>query len=269
MNVKHQSGELGRVAEKPLERYVRALEVISGFPEGISPTAIAEMLNLPKATAYRLIRSLAEVGLVEMTAPPSASCRLGARLERLLFAGASDGWLRIVARPILSELTEQTGEACFMARFGGEKVRSVEMVAPDNHLRAYIVPGQEITPHTGASAKAILAFQPKEVREAALSGDLPRFTAQTKTDRKELLSELAEVRKAGIALCIGEDVDGFAGIAVPIIVPGFDVQLSICVTGTISALTERKRSLIETELKNSASRLVNLLEHRASLPLQS
>ncbi|MBE2274809.1 MAG: IclR family transcriptional regulator [Rhodobacteraceae bacterium] len=264
MSVQQQSGEPGKAADTPLERYVRLLEAISGFPEGISPTVVAEMLGLPKATAYRLIRSLAEVGLVEMTAPPSASCRLGERLERLLFAGSSDGWLRMVARPILLDLTERTGEACFVARFGGVTVRSVEMVAPDNHLRAYILPGQEITPHTGASAKAILAFQDIPVVEAALAGDLPRFTALTKTDRNALLAELADVRKSGIAFCIGEDVDGFAGVAVPIFVSGLDVQLSICVTGTIKSLIEQKISLVEVELRNSAQRLATVLEHRAN-----
>jgi DNA-binding IclR family transcriptional regulator len=269
MNVQDQSGDSGKAAEKPLERYTRLLEVISGFPEGISPAAVAEMLNLPKASAYRLIRSLAEVGLVELTAPPSASCRLGERLERLLFAGASDGWLKMVARPVLTELAQRTGEACFVARFGGGAVRSVEMVAPDNHLRAYIVPGQEIAPHTGASAKAILAFQEPQVVEGVLAGNLQRFTALTKTDRNELLAEYIDVRKFGIAFCIGEDVDGFAGVAVPIFVSGQDVQISICVTGTINALIDQKKSMIAAELKTAANRLSMVLEHRATYSRRS
>lgn len=262
MTVQDQAGGAGKATEKPLERYVRLLEVISGFPEGISPTAIAEMLDLPKASAYRLIRSLAEVGLVEMTAPPSAACRLGERLERLLFAGASDGWLRIVARPFLVELAERTGEACFIARFGGGKVRSVEMVAPDNHLRAYILPGQEITLHTGASAKAILAFQKDDVIEAALRNPMPRFTDLTRTDPAELRDELQGIHRAGIAYCVGEDVEGFAGVAVPVFVEGQDVQISLCVTGTINALIHNKKDLIEAELRAFADKLANILAHR-------
>lgn len=265
MNVQMQTGEAAKTTDKPLERYVRLLEVISGFPEGISPSAIAEMLRLPKATAYRLIRGLAEVGLVEMTAPPSAACRLGERLERLLFAGTSDGWLRMIVRPELTELAERTGEACFMARFGGGVVRSIEMVAPDNHLRPYIQPGQEITPYTGASAKAILAFQTQQTVEAVVGLEFKRFTAATKSGLDSLLAELVQVRTTGIAYCIGEDVDGFAGVAAPVSVSGQDVQLSICVTGTISALIDRKRPLIEAELKASAHRLSSLLEHRANL----
>lgn len=252
----------GRGGDKPLERYVRLLEVISGFPEGISPSAIAEVLSLPKATAYRLIRSLAEVGLVEMTAPPSAACRLGDRLERLLFAGTSDGWLKIIARPILEDLAEKTGEACFMARFGGGVVRSIEMVAPDTRLRAYIVPGHEISLNAGASAKAILAFQPKTVLDSVLAQPFQTFTSATKTDPDEIRAELMTVRETGIAYCVEEDVEGFAAIAVPVLVDGVDVQNSICVTGTVKSLIEKKKSLIESELLTHSISIAKALNRR-------
>lgn len=265
MNVQDQSAPPGKPSDKPLERYVRLLEVISGFPDGISPSAITEMLGIPKATAYRLIRGLADVGLVEMTAPPSAACRLGGRLERLLFAGASDGWLRMVVRPVLLELAERTGEACFIARFGGDMIRSVEMVAPDNHLRPYILPGQEITAHTGASAKAILAYRDSETIVAATGQELKRFTSATKTNLHDLLTEFEQIRTTGIAYCIGEDVDGFAGVAAPIFVPGQDVQLSVCITGTISTLINQKKAMIEAELRDAALRISAFLEQQANL----
>lgn len=248
---------------KPLERYVRLLEVVSGFPEGISPATIAEMLDLPKATAYRLIRSLAEVDLVEMTAPQSASCRLGQRLEKLLFAAVNDGWLQMVSRPVLFELTDKTSEASFLVRFRGDTVRSVGMVAPNNQLRAYILPGQYIPLHAGASAKAILAFQEEDVIKSLLGGDLRRFTVNTKIKLESLLEEFAEIRKNGIAYCIGEDVDGFAGVAAPIFVPGMpEPQFSVCLTGTINALIGAKKDLIEAALKASAKHLALILAHR-------
>jgi len=257
------AGTNGRGGDKPLERYVRLLEVISGFPQGISPSTIAEMLSLPKATAYRLIRSLADVGLVEINTPPSAACRLGDRLERLLFAGVKDSWLKIMARPILEDLAEKTEETCFMARFGGGRVRSVDMVAPDTRLRAYVMPGHDLSLHAGASAKAILAFLPQHTQDALLQLPRQTFTAATKTNPDELKAEWATVRETRIAYCIGEDVEGFGGIATPIIVDGADVQHSLCVTGTIHALFEKKRDLIEAQLLESAEKLSRLLRHGA------
>jgi len=247
-------------AEKPLERYVRILEIVAGFPAGISGTVVAEMLDLPKASAYRLMKSLADVELIEQIGPRTANFKLGRRLERLLFSGASDEWFKVVARPTLQELSEKTGQACFIARLAGDTVRSVDMVAPDNLVRAYIVPGHEIPAHAGASAKAILAFQDASFIASVLNKPLKRFTAATKVDFDVLVEELQLVRKTGVAYCIGEDVDGFAAIAAPIRIDGQRTQHSLCVTGTIQGIIDTNRELNAALVKRLAEKLSKVLE---------
>ncbi|MEI9415306.1 IclR family transcriptional regulator [Mesorhizobium sp. Cs1321R2N1] len=254
--------------EKPLERYVRMLEIIAGFPGGISPSTVGEMLDLPKASAYRLMRSLADVELIEHTAPRAATFKLGQRLERLLFSGASDAWLIAIARPILNELAERTGQACFIARLVGTSVRSIDMVAPDNQLRAYIVPGHEIPSHAGASAKAILAFQDAAFIATVLDRPLVQFTSATKTEFTKLLEELQFVRKTGVAYCVGEDVDGFGAIAAPIQIKGQRTLYSLCVTGTNHALFDNDRELKVAHVKNLAARLSRILEEKISRDLK-
>lgn len=254
--------------EKPLERYVRILEIVAGFPGGISGTSVGEMLDLPKASAYRLMKSLADVELIEPSGPKTATFKLGRRLERLLFSGASDEWFRIVARPTLQELSDQTGEACFIARLAGGSVRSIDMVAPDNLVRAYIVPGHEIPAHAGASAKAILAFQDPAFIESMLNKPLTRFTAATKVDYDILVEELKLVRRTGVAYCVGEDVDGFAGIAAPIVIEGQRTQHSLCVTGTIHGIFDTNRENNVVLVKRLASKLSKLLEKQLQQTLK-
>ena len=248
--------------EKPLERYARILEIIAGFPNGVSPAIVGEMLELPKASVYRLIRSLAEVGLVDITAPPAATCKIGKRLSRILFSSADDDWFISAALPTLTEITAETGQACFVARLTGFAVQSMEMVAPNNQLRAYIIPGQEIPLHAGASAKAILAYQPQEFIDEAFSKPLAKFTSHTKTDMGELLAELDEVRNTGVAFCVNEDVEGFGAIASPIIVPGQRIQQSLCVTGTTRALFEVDREKIIGLVQRMSERLSKMLERK-------
>lgn len=248
--------------EKPLERYARILEIIAGFPNGVSPAIVGEMLELPKASAYRLIRSLADVGLVEVTAPPAATCRIGKRLSRILFSSADDNWFISAALPTLNEMTAETGQACFVARLAGFSVRSMEMVAPNNQLRAYIIPGHEIPLHAGASAKAILAYQPPAFIEEALSKPLTKFTSHTKTDVGELIAELQDVRDTGVAFCVSEDVEGFGAIAAPIVVPGQRVLQSLCVTGTTRALFEVDREKIIDLVRRMSERLSKMLERK-------
>lgn len=248
--------------EKPLERYARILEIIAGFPNGVSPAVVGEMLELPKASAYRLIKSLADVGLVEVTAPPAATCRIGKRLARILFSSATDDWFLSAALPSLNELTAETGQASFVARLSGFAVRSMEMVAPNNQLRAYIIPGQEIPLHAGASAKAILAYQPPDFIDEALGRPLTKYTAHTKTDAALVRAELEEVRSSGIAFCVHEDVEGFGAIAAPILVNGQRVQQSVCITGTTNSLFEADRERNISLVRRMSERLSRMLERK-------
>ncbi|MDG3576563.1 IclR family transcriptional regulator [Rhizobium sp. YJ-22] len=250
------------VTEKPLERYARILEIIAGFPNGVSPAVVGDMLELPKASAYRLIRSLAEVGLVEMTAPPAATCRIGKRLTRILFSSAADDWFVSAALPTLNELAAETGQACFVARLSGFAVRSMEMVAPNNQLRAYIIPGQEIPLHAGASAKAILAHQSDDFIASVLGNPLVKFTPYTRTDVGELQAELKEIRSSGIAYCVNEDVEGFGAIAAPILVGGQRVQQSLCITGTTHSLFEAAKDRNIALVRKMAERLSKMLERK-------
>src|SRR5215213_1307868 len=73
--------------DKPLERYIRILEVVSGFSNGISLGPIAEMLGLPKATAHRLISGLVETGMLEQVDRGVLCYQAGPRFASLLYAG--------------------------------------------------------------------------------------------------------------------------------------------------------------------------------------
>jgi DNA-binding IclR family transcriptional regulator len=117
------------------------------------------------------------------------------------------------------------------------------------------VPGRELWPHAAASAKAILAFQSEAVIATLLTAGLPRLTGRTQTDRTALLQELAAVRRTGIATCIGEDVEGFAGIACPIPIGGIAIAYSLAITGTIESLIERNRLRYESLLRPLSKRL--------------
>src|SRR5262249_15986699 len=67
--------------------------------------------------------------------------------------------------------------------------------------------------------------------------------------------ELAEIRRSGIAYCIGEDVQGFAGIACPIHIRSAGVIYSLAVTGTVDSLIERNRAAYEALLRPLAARV--------------
>ena len=125
------------------------------------------------------------------------------------------------------------------------------------------MPGRELWPHAAASSKAILAFQSATVLKAVLPSPLPRLTDRTKTRLRDLQAELDSVRTQELAICVGEDVEGFAGIACPILQPGLDVLYSVAITGTIETLINRDRTKFEKLLRACAVRLSHAFEERS------
>ena len=249
-------------SEGPLERYLRILEIAAGFSGGIGLSSLAEILELPKTTAHRLAHNLVETGILALD--EGGRYRLGERFARLAYAGRPDEWIQSVGHTLLRDLADATGQACFIARLTDNKIRSVALVAPDTLVRAYVLPGRELWPHAAASAKAILAYQSAAVLKAVLPSPLPLLTDRTKTRLRDLQAELESVRAQGVALCVGEDVEGFAGIACPVLRPGFDVLYSVGVTGTIETLINRRRGEFEQRLRDCAARLSRIFEVRAA-----
>ena len=77
--------------------------------------------------------------------------------------------------------------------------------------------GHRFPLHTGAPAKAMLAFLPQERLKPLLARmTFPRFTRTTITSRRAFVNELERIRACGYALDRAEEVEGCHCLAVPV-----------------------------------------------------
>lgn len=236
--------KLTRKTDSPLERYFGVLESIAASANGRSVSEIAATCDLPIATAHRLLQNLQHAELVTSVGSKRKDDQLGNRLLRLLHAGSDTAWLTISAQPILDKLANEIADTCYLARLVGHEVISVAWAAPMDGLRGYVVPGHMLAPHVAASAKAIMAFQPPNLIDKAVSGPLPKLTAKTKIKRKDIEKDYRAARENGYATCWNEMEVGLGAIAVPIHIPNIGVIYSIGTAGLIDRLT--RRPVIET-----------------------
>lgn len=217
--------------DRPLDRYVAILEALAPFPEGLSASDVEAILQLPKTTVNRLLKTLLEVNLVAISSTKARNYVLGNRLLRLTHSAADSSWVVTATQKILQNLADNTGQTCFITKLTGLEIRSVNTESPDTPVRTYVVPGKTMPPNATASGKAILAFQPDDVVQKALGGALEKYTSDTKTDYNLLRAELDEVRKRGYSLDLAEHVDGLASIAAPIKASGIGVIYAVGITG--------------------------------------
>jgi DNA-binding IclR family transcriptional regulator len=227
-----------------LETCVRILNLFSDEEPTLQVGEIAEILDLPRSTAYRYVAALRKHGLVEES-PDGKGVRLGFRILELA-ATMSRKPLRGLALPYMERVARETGETVVLCALRRHVGVCLEKVDGHHALRVAHELGDTYPLHSAASGKAILAFLEPEAQDAILDDvGLPAFTPTTITDPARLKLDLARVRKLGFAESEGEAIEETHGIAVPIFAASGGILASIGVSApTYRAEGENRGHLI-------------------------
>jgi DNA-binding IclR family transcriptional regulator len=98
----------------------------------------------------------------------------------------------------------------------GPSVRFVDSVECDRPVRVSGRTGALLPVHATAGGKILLAAADPAAAQALLEAGLPRMTERTTTSTRILREELADIRRSGYALNLGESLDGLHAAAVPV-----------------------------------------------------
>jgi DNA-binding IclR family transcriptional regulator len=193
-----------------VQRAAALLDAIADSAEPRTAPELAELCALNRSTAWRILATLEEEGLVERDA---GRYSIGHAVARLA-AAATDALPRM-ARPHLEELAERTGETVSLAVPRRLRLVYVDQVqAP--HVMAADWLGRAVPLHATSTGKALLAFLPQDEIEAALTPALQRFTDRTIIDPAELRAELDRTKRRGYAVSRGELETALWGASAPI-----------------------------------------------------
>src|SRR3954453_23991530 len=221
----------------------------------ISFTELSDESGLARSTTSRLLAALERTQLLERDA--SGSYVAGPLFA--LHSARHDPWPQIarLARPMLEELRDQTGETVHLGVARGDAV--VHIAQADS---AYVLGTRDWTqvlvpPHCSALGKVLYAWDCLTVPR----GPFERRTDRTVTSRTALLDELAETRRRGYAVTIDELEVGLTALAAPVAGGDDHVMAAVGVSGPTARLQDRVdqvgRLLIE-----QADTLSSLLRRR-------
>ena len=189
------------VGVQSVDRALRILEILARSGES-GVTEVAAALEVHKSTAFRLVATLEQHGLVEQV-EGRGKYRLGVGLLRL--AGATSARLDVVqeARPLCKQLAASTGETVNLATLSGHSALYLDQVASSSALQPHNWVGQHIPLHATSNGKVLLAWLP-EAELDELLGRLPAFTGATITTKPRFKRALAVVRDQGYAVAVDE-----------------------------------------------------------------
>jgi DNA-binding IclR family transcriptional regulator len=191
----------------------RAFAVLSALTDGpVGVTEVAERAALPKSTAARMLATLTHEGAVEQV-PGDTRYRLGPRIATLAEGIVPVRGLVTTVRPILEELSAQTGETAGLSVAEGFVVHYVDQVGTSHQVQVRDWTGTRVPMHAVSSGLIFLAQLPESTLDAYLDRELEAFTPRTLTAPDALRERLTQVRADGFAWVHEEFAEGLSSVA--------------------------------------------------------
>jgi len=238
-----------------LEKALDVLDAIGSAPQGLGQSELAEQLDLPRTTVYRLLATLVARGLVRRDPLRKVYC-LGFRCFEMARQAYAMPDLVAAAAFELRALRDLTGETSYLATLDGREVISLERCDGAHSQRSAAVLGQRKPVHCTSQGKAILSAMSDDARDAMVrDAVLKSFTPLTITDRRRLQAELRITRARGYAIDDEEIVLGVRCVGAPVVDAGGQVRGAISVAGPAYRLTRARLELLGPEVADAARRV--------------
>ena len=218
----------------------RMLDIFEFIAQGqtVSFEEIHTRLNIPKSSAYQLIRTVEERGYLRRI-EQAGKYALGFRLYELGNLAIAQVNIRDEAMPILRELMNRTNQTCHLSILDGNEGVYVAKVESMQPVRIYTWEGKRVAFHATAMGKILLAWlHDQHVDDILDTAQFPRFTESTITDPNEFKAHLRMVKERGWALDDQESEYDIRCIAAPIIGAGGDVVAALSVSGLANNLKD-------------------------------
>jgi IclR family acetate operon transcriptional repressor len=199
-----------------LTRALGLLNALARHDQGLGLSEAAKETGLAVSTAHRLLSTLQYENFVRFD-PERSVWMIGVQTFIVGSAFLRARELTGVARPLMRQLMERSGETVNLAVEEGGEAIYVAQIECRKTMRAIARPGGRAAMHCSGVGKALLAAMPEDEVERiiALRG-LPAATAKTITTPAGLRAELQAIRERGFAIDEEENAIGLRCVAAPI-----------------------------------------------------
>ena len=198
------------------DRYLRTFDVLNllvRHKEGMRLTEIKEALDLPVSSMHNMLQTMVSAEVA--TVSDDLRYSIGPRAVTLALNTMASLNIRAVSHRHLQDLAKTIGDDVYLALRVGKRVMYADRCLGTQRISLDIRLGEPLYQHSTATGK-LYAANDSALGAQTLAQNLPRLTATTITDPKELEREFARIRTLGYARSMEESVVGIVGYAIPI-----------------------------------------------------
>lgn len=231
----------------------------------LTPARIAELVEEPRSTVYRLCSSLQELDYIE-AGVQRGTYRLGLKLFDLGRTVVDRFDERASALPVMQRLHDETGETVFLCVRRGLAAVCIERVDGARVMLLELRLGGSLPLHLGAAPRCLLAFEPESAWHAYLdAATLERRTARSPVTRTAILAELRTTRKRGYAVSDQDVTPGVVSVGGPIFDHSGLVTASLSIGGLREVVGDGGSHVAELVVEGAAD-VSRSLGHRHPSP---
>lgn len=241
---------------------VKAFALLEALKKGgpdLSTAELSRTTGLNQSTVLKLMSTLVSVGAASRS-EKTRRYSLGTALADYGRAALNQLDVRRLARPLLKELAEKSGETAVLGVVQGNKILLADKKEPLLEIRVSPFVGLQVSGSATAHGKALLAWSDPQKTEELIAGEgLVRHTKTSIVDRNALIDHLALTRTRGYATDRDEYQEGVSGVAAPVFNPSGVVVATLSIVGPSFRVDDKKlREFGELSLA-CAGRLTALL----------
>lgn len=226
-----------------LTKITAILDAFSLSQPEMSLAEIREATGLPTSTVQRLVSSLVDAGFLDRV---TDRIRMGTRMSYWAACAVEGLDLVALARPVMDEFRDYTGESVGLFRASGTLRVCVALAETRHVLRRAMRVGSAFPLHLGSSGRVILAWSAESVLEEVLRSGLEPLVDGTVISGQELRDAVRQARSDGFAITQGERAVGAGGISAPVFNAQEELVGALNLFGpTVRLTTEQLRSLVD------------------------
>ncbi|MCZ0736324.1 IclR family transcriptional regulator [Phreatobacter sp. AB_2022a] len=243
VNIETEDGSSAAAGAAGVGLLKKALQILDLFTEerpNWTQADLARETKLARSTLGRLVRFLSAAGyLMEQRGRYTlgfAAIDLGRRAQ-LQFD------LVGLCQSLLEDLAQATAETVILTGYDeihASVVCLAQIPSRQGGLRVFENIGTAYPLHSGATAKAVLAFLAQQQIDSILRGDLTGVNPATTMSADALRRQIEEVRAAGFVVTYEETYPGVVGIAVPVLTPRRQPLGSIAIAAPIQRMDQAR-----------------------------
>lgn len=222
-----------------IEKGFAILDLLTREQRPLSLAEVSTKLGINKSTAYNILNTMADMGVVEKVS--ANAYQLGFKLYLLGRAAGQGSVLINTIHPFLKEINENTLLSAFLGMMNGPWAIILDKVDDAFDIKIHSEVGMKLPLLAGAGGRALLSLLPdEEIEKILTSTPLKRFTSNSVTDKERYKQLIKEVRSEGIAVDMEEYIEGIRAISIPITTTIVRAPLAIWAVGLKGQIPEEK-----------------------------